>query len=165
MPNLIAESVELVGTFRFSNEELRASMPAQIERMVKGICGAFGATYDLQIGARSSRAVISTEREAAIMRAALREVLGPQRTIDMRHPRLAADTMHHWLDNMPGVFYMVGTAGTDSSTHYPSHHQKFDIAPEAWPAAVSAIAMTAIRYLEEESDCEPEGVSPQGRIG
>jgi metal-dependent amidase/aminoacylase/carboxypeptidase family protein len=147
--NLIAERVELQGSFRFSDLKMRAEMPARIERLVKGICDSFGATYEIQIGPRPMRAVVSTPHEAALMRAALLEVLGPERTIDMRHPRLAADTMDHWLNRRPGVFYMVGTAGKDESTHWPSHHQKFDIAPETWPAAVAGIAMTVIRYLEQ----------------
>jgi amidohydrolase len=148
MSNLIAERVELRGSFRVSDETLREELPGRFERMVRGVCDAFGATYELDYRLRSLPPVISSEREAAIMRAALHEVLGPERTVEMRHPRLAADTMHHWLNRLPGVFYMVGTAGQDPATHYPSHHQKFDIAPDTWPAAVAAIAMTAVRYLE-----------------
>jgi metal-dependent amidase/aminoacylase/carboxypeptidase family protein len=57
--------------------------------------------------------------------------------------------MFHWLHERPGVFYMVGTAGEDPSTRYPSHHQKFDIDPAAFPAAVTTIIMTAFRFLEQ----------------
>ena len=117
--------------------------------MVRGICAAFGATYEMDYRSRNLPPVISTPHEVNVMRSALHEVLGVEKTIEMRHPRLAADTMFNWLRRKPGVFYMVGTANNDPSTHYPSHHQRFDIAPETWSAAVSAIVMTAIRYLEQ----------------
>ncbi len=146
--NLISERVELSGTFRISDEKLRDEMPVRFERMVRGICDAFGAGYELQYKLRSLPAVVSTKREVDIMRAALYEVIGPDKTIEMRHPRLAADTMQNWLKHAPGVFFMVGTANADPTTHWPSHHQKFDIAPEVWPAAVAGLSMTAIRYLE-----------------
>ncbi len=147
--NLIAERVEMAGSFRISDETLRDEMPARVERMVKGVCDAFGARYELQYKLRNLPPVVSTKREVDIMRAALHEVLGPDRTIEMRHPRLAGDTMQNWLKRAPGVFFMVGTANSDPATQWPSHHQKFDIAPETWPAAVAGIAMTAVRYLEQ----------------
>lgn len=147
--NLIAERVELAGTFRISDEKLRDDMPVRFERMVKGICEGFGARYELDYRLRNLPAVISTKREVDVMRAALHEVIGPDNTIEMRHPRLAADTMQNWLKHAPGVFFMVGTANSDPATQWPSHHQRFDIAPETWPAAVAGFAMTAVRYLEQ----------------
>ena len=149
MPNLIAERVELEGTFRVSDESLRDEMPGRVEEMARGICAAFGATCEVYYESRNLQAVISSAHEVDVMRSALHETLGVEKTIEMRHPRLAADTMFNWLNRKPGVFYMVGTAGKDQATHYPSHHQRFDIAPETWPAAVSAIVITAIRYLEQ----------------
>ncbi|NQU96604.1 MAG: amidohydrolase, partial [Chloroflexi bacterium] len=65
-------------------------------------------------------------------------------------PRMAADTMGYWLEQRPGVFFMVGSASDDPATRYPSHHPRFDIAPETWPAVVAGMSMTAIRYLESE---------------
>jgi amidohydrolase len=147
--NLLAETVDLSGTFRVSDEKLRDELPARVERIIKGVCDAFGAKYRLEYVSRSLPAVISTPREVEIMTAAATEVLGPENVIRMRHPRLAADTYHHWLKHMPGVFYMVGTASADPATRWPSHHQKFDVAPETFPAFIGAVAMTTIRYLEK----------------
>jgi len=161
--NLIAERVEMAGTFRISDESLREEMPGRFERMVKGVCDAFGARYDLEYRLRNLPPVVSAKREVEIMRAALHEVLGPDRTIEMRHPRLAGDTMQNWLARAPGVFFMVGTANEDPSTQWPSHHQRFDIAPETWPAAVAGIAMTAIRYLEAAQAGGWSAASPRGR--
>jgi metal-dependent amidase/aminoacylase/carboxypeptidase family protein len=93
--------------------------------------------------------VVCTLAEVEVLRAAAKEVLGSDGVIEMRHPRLAADTIHHWFAHMPGAFFMVGTASSDPATRYPSHHQRFNIAPETWEAVVAAEAMTAIRYLEK----------------
>lgn len=149
MPNLIASEVLLEGSFRFSNLELREQMPVRVEQLVKGICDAFGATYELNFGVRPMPAVISTAPEVNAMRRALIDGLGESAVVDMKQPRLAADTMFHWLGKTGGVFYMVGTADDNPATQYPSHHQKFDISPDAYPTAVAAIALTANRFLEE----------------
>src|SRR5579864_1037120 len=45
--NIIAERTEIGGTIRCYNEELRASMPRRIERIVSGICRSHGATYTI----------------------------------------------------------------------------------------------------------------------
>ena len=146
--NLLAERVEMTATLRISDETLRDRLPEMIERVVKGVCDALGATYELEYRLRNLPPVVSTEREVEIMSSAVAEVLGRDRVIPMRHPRLAADTMQNWLAHAPGVFFMVGTANEDPATQYPSHHQRFDIAPQTWEAVVAAEAMTAVRYLE-----------------
>jgi amidohydrolase len=149
MPNLIAEEVVLEGSFRYSDQSLRQQMKQRVEDLVKGICGAFGASYEIDFGVRPMPAVINSEIETEIVIQAAVEGLGRKNVINMGQPRLAADTMFHWLHERPGVFYMVGTAGVDPSTRYPSHHQKFDIDPAAFPAAVTSIVMTAFRFLEQ----------------
>ena len=136
-PQAVGSPVEVAGVER-------------VERMVRGICDAFGATYEINFGVRPMPPVVSSDDEAELLRAAATEALGRDRVIAMRQPRLAADTMYHWLRKRPGVFYMVGTSGSEA-TSYPSHHQKFDIDPQTYPAAVAAIVMTAVRYLEQES--------------
>lgn len=148
--NLVAEQVEMAGTFRISDEDMRDELARRFENMVGNMCDSFGATYELQYDLRRKRAVICTEREVAIMTGALNEVLGAEHVINMRHPRLAADTMDRWLDRRPGVYFMMGSSNDNPETLYPSHHPKFDIAPEVWPAVVAAFAMTAIRYLEAD---------------
>ncbi len=147
--NLIASEVTLEGSFRFSDISLRERMPGQIEQLVKGICDAFGATHELDFGVRPMPAVVSSAPEVDIVRRAVLDGLGESALVDMKQPRLAADTMFHWLRRTGGVFYMVGTASDDPATQYPSHHQKFDIAPETFPAAVATIALTASRFLDE----------------
>jgi amidohydrolase len=156
MSNLIASEVVLEGSFRFSNEDLRKRMPARIEQLVRGICESFGATYELNFGVRPMPAVVSSAREVSIMRQALVEGLGERAVIDMKQPRLAADTMYHWLRRTDGVFYMVGTANDNPSTQFPSHHQKFDIAPETYPTAVTTIGLIATRFMQEPT--HPLGV-------
>lgn len=151
-PNLIAERVDLEGTFRISDQVLRKEMPARVRKMVKGICEAFGATFSLDYQLLATRPVVSTTREVEIAANAVEEVLGPEHLIWMRHPKLAADTMNNWLERTPGAFFMVGTANENPSTQFPSHHQKFDIAPETWPAVVAAESMIAVRYLEQSAE-------------
>lgn len=161
MSNLVASEVVLEGSFRFSDLALRNSMPAQIERLVKGICGAFGATYELDFGVRPMPAVVNSNLETSTMRQALIEGLGEAAVVDMKQPRLAADTMFHWFRRAPGVFYMVGTADDNPATQYPSHHQKFDISPEAFPTAVTAIALAAHRFLNERAQELPPANLPK----
>ena len=152
--NLIASEVVLEGSFRFSDLSLRELMPARVEQLVKGICDAFGATYELDFGVRPMPAVVSSSEEASTMRQALVEGLGEAAVVDMKQPRLAADTMFHWLRRTGGVFYMVGTADDNPTTQFPSHHQKFDISPATYPAAVAAIGLTAHRFLEKREQAQ-----------
>ena len=79
----------------------------------------------------------------------MKDALGEPAVVDMKQPRLAADTMFHWLRRTGGVFYMAGTADDNPATQYLSHHQKFDISPETYPTAVATIARTVFRFLEE----------------
>tara|TARA_B100000676_G_C18081695_1_gene851733 strand:- start:2355 stop:3590 length:1236 start_codon:yes stop_codon:yes gene_type:complete len=147
--NLIASEVTLEGSFRFSDESLRTSMPAQIEQLVKGICDSFGATYELDFNIRPMPAVVSSTQDVKIMRRALIRGLGETSVVDMKQPRLAADTMYHWLRRTGGVFYMVGTADDNPATQYPSHHPKFDISARTFETAVAAICLTAVQYADE----------------
>ncbi len=46
--NIIAETVELIGTVRTFNNELRDEIEARIEQIIKNVTGAFGATYEYE---------------------------------------------------------------------------------------------------------------------
>src|SRR5581483_1789470 len=45
--NIVPEAVELGGTVRTFDEELRAAMAERLERVLRGVTGAHGATYEL----------------------------------------------------------------------------------------------------------------------
>lgn len=74
--NLLAERVEMNATIRISDEDHRDSLPAKLERVVKGVCDAFGANYELEYKLRNLPPVVSTMSEVKIMSSAVKEVLG-----------------------------------------------------------------------------------------
>ena len=59
-----------------SDEAVRDEIPGRFEDMVRGICSAFGATYEMDYRSRNLPPVISTQHEVNVMRSALHEVFG-----------------------------------------------------------------------------------------
>lgn len=87
--NIIPGSVEVGGTVRSFDPKLRESVPGLMERIVKGITEAHGATYDFQYEF-GYRPVINHEEVTQVIEETVREVLG-QDALELLRPNMGGE--------------------------------------------------------------------------
>jgi amidohydrolase len=104
--NIIADEAVLVGTVRTLDSETWGSLPERFERVVKGICEANRASYELRYE-RITPPVENDPRLAAFARESLVESLGPENVFET-DPIMASEDFAYFQQRVPGVFLFLG---------------------------------------------------------
>jgi amidohydrolase len=145
--NVIAESATLKGTARSFDPELGRELPGHIERVIRGICEAFGATYQFRYR-ENTPATINDPLMAELVRQAAVEVVGSEWVLTRDEVRtMAAEDFGEFLRQVPGCFFFVGCQDPASGADFPHHNPRFDICEASLPVAVDVLERAAVRYL------------------
>jgi len=134
--NVIPESAELTGTVRSFDPALRDAMPDLMERVVKGITAAHGASYAFAYE-RGYRALVNDEAVTERLRSALERALGPDR-VATADRIMGGEDFSAYLAETPGAFFMVGAEPRDADAAFPHHHPRFAIDEGALRVGVEA---------------------------
>lgn len=122
--NVIPDEAKLMGTVRCFDAQVRKSMPERLERILKGLCSAMRAEYELRYKwsyppTVNDKAVTDAVREIG------RELLGAENVVEHEIVTWAED-MSFMQELRPGSYFIVGSRGGES-TAYPHHNARFDI--------------------------------------
>ena len=145
--NLVPGRVELAGSVRTGNEARRPSLGEDVERVVKGICAAHGATYELEYNPQTFPATCNDPALTAVFGHAATDLLGAEKVVWLDRPRLTGETFYVYAEYAPTVFAFLGTANPAKGTTYSSHHSRFDIDEDALPVGAAVLAAAAIDFL------------------
>ena len=136
--NIIAEEAVLTGTVRTLDTETWSSMPERFERIVKGICDANRATYDLHY----ERIAPPVENDARLAEFALESLsrgLGPERVVETP-PIMASEDFAFFQQQVPGVFLFLGVANQNEGWIDYVHTPTFRPDEKAIVFGVTAVA-------------------------
>ena len=140
--NIIPEAVELGGTVRTFDAEVRGALREGIERIFRGVTDAHGATYTLDY-ADGYAAVINDADAAELVQAAAREELGEEVIMDAE-PIMGGEDFSAYLERAPGAFFWVGAGHEEAIPH---HHPRFVVDEAALGTGITVFVRTALDYL------------------
>ena len=140
--NVIPEVVELGGTVRTYSPEVRASVRDSIDRILRGVTEAHGATYRFEY-TEGYAALHNNPDAAALVEDAARAELGEEA---IRHtpPIMGGEDFSAYLERTPGAFFVVGAGAKDWAPH---HHPRFTIDEAAIRPGIAVFVRTALDYL------------------
>lgn len=142
--NVIPEVVEMNGTVRSFDPELRTRVPQLMERIIRGISEAHGATYEFTYE-RGYRPVINDVAVTRDMAAVVEAVCGPGVLVTLP-PTMGGEDFSAFLQRAPGSFYFIGAGNAPSGIVHPHHHPRFDIDERALGTGVKIFVEAARRY-------------------
>lgn len=145
--NVIADSAELTGTIRTFDPEIAEQIVHEMERTIKGVCDAAGATYSFTYE-RGYPAVVNHPEETNLLRTVASDIMGADRVFEI-DPTMGGEDFAYYLQQVPGTFFFTG-AGDE--TFYPHHHPKFDFEEQAMQHAARILIEVTLRYLSRSSD-------------
>lgn len=109
--NVIPEEVVLRGTVRSFRPEVRDTLQSSIKRIVKGVCEAHGASFDLTYNAGYPATVNDPEQTEICSRAAIKTV--GEDKVDLNPvSSMGAEDFAYMLEAKPGCYVWLGTGGT-----------------------------------------------------
>lgn len=123
--NVIPNTATLTGTFRTFDATLRERVPALMERIIKGVCDAHGATYEFVVE-RGYRPVINDPAIAARLERVVERTFGADVLIPTR-PTMGGEDFSAYLQKAPGVFAFIGAGNAMEEILYPHHHPRFNV--------------------------------------
>lgn len=142
--NVIADSAELTGTIRTFDPLVADQIVKEMERTIKGVCDAAGATYTFRYE-RGYPAVVNHPAETELVCAVASDVVGADQVFEIA-PTMGGEDFAYYLQQVPGTFFFTG-AGDE--TFYPHHHPKFDFEEQAMQYAARILIEATKRYLAE----------------
>jgi amidohydrolase len=137
--NVIPSRATLMGTVRAFDRDVRARMAERIERVLKGVCDASGATYTVDYQWRYP----VTSNDAAqtqFVRTLAERTFGEERVVTSEK-HMGAEDFSFFAELVPACYFVIGSSG-GPATSFPHHHGKFDIDEAALETGVRI--MTAI---------------------
>jgi amidohydrolase len=145
--NVIAGTATLRGTVRTFNKETHAKIPDMVERVIRGVCEAMGATYKLDYIRQSSPLVNNAEMCELVANCAA-EVVGTENVIrDDSVRTMGGEDMAYFLERVPGCYFFLGTRNEARGLVHPHHSPRFDIDESALPIGVEIMTRVVCSYL------------------
>ncbi|GAW28859.1 M20 family metallopeptidase [Carboxydocella sp. ULO1] len=145
--NITPGTVEISGTVRSFNPGLRESVPIIMERIIKGITEAHGASYEFRY-LRGYRPVINDDKVTLVIEETVREIFGDD-AVQLIKPSMGGDDFSAYLQKAPGAYVFVGAGNTDKGIVYPHHHPCFNIDENALQIGVKLLIYSTIKLLNK----------------
>ncbi len=147
--NVIPGTVEMVGTVRTLDEEVRAKVPETMERIIEGVTAAHDASYSFEYQ-RGYRPVVNDEEVTRVVEETVREVFG-ERALEMMPPIMGGEDFSAYQRVVPGTFVFVGAGNEAKGITYPHHHPRFTVDEDALENGVKMHVNVAFELLDKET--------------
>ena len=144
--NVIPGSVQMQGTVRSFNQTVRDQMPGLMERVIKGITDAHGASYEFKYQ-YGYRPVINSEATTKVVEETVRDVFGDE-TVEIMPPVMVGEDFSAFQQKAPGTFILVGAGNKEKGITYPHHHSRFTIDEDSMDIGVKLFLNAAFRFLD-----------------
>lgn len=128
--NIIAEEVELVGTLRTLNPDVRRRMLKRIEEIVTQLPIAFGANGEF-IREEGYAALINHDAEVDIVKENAELLLGKESIYEKKLANMGVEDFAYFIENTPGAFFTLGVKNDKKGINSPAHNGLFDIDEDA----------------------------------
>jgi len=143
--NVIPGSVELEGTVRTFDPELRDRVPELMERIIGGITSAHGARYRFEL-VRGYHPVLNDEEASDLLRRAVVRALGPGALAEAI-PTMGGEDFSAYQQEAPGAFFFIGARNEEQGIVHPHHHERFDLDERALDYGTRIFVAAAEEYL------------------
>lgn len=147
--NIIADRVELEGTVRTYNAEVRKNIPVVLERIARETAAALGCSVEYT-SVPIEPAVNNDHPELnQIARDAITNSYGPAVLKSM--PRvMGSEDFSVIMEQVPGVMCFLGYYNQEKDTVHPLHSAQFTMDEDALPVGAALYAGFAWEYLKRQ---------------
>ncbi|MEM6618648.1 MAG: M20 aminoacylase family protein [Pseudomonadota bacterium] len=129
--NVIPQHVELRGTVRTLEAEVRDLCEARVKAVAEGTAAAFGATARVDYH-RNYPVMVNDADEAGFAADVAKDVVGPQNVAEDVPPIMGGEDFAFMLEARPGSYICIGNGDTA-----PVHHPAYNFDDEAIPVGCS----------------------------
>lgn len=144
-PNVIPQQVELSGTIRSHDPQVREQLADELERAF-AVSEALGGDYELTIQ-RGIPSVINHAQVTADMRQVVSDLYGADKLI-AKTPGMGGEDFSEMANLAPGAMFHLGARLGEEGRR--GHSETYDLDEQALPIGVAILAEATRRYLSGE---------------
>jgi amidohydrolase len=144
--NIITDKVTLRGTARSLNPELTEKLPKLIEKIIVGVCEAFGASYNLRYN-RGYPVLFNDKEVNEIYRQSAVELFGKKAVVEIDNPSMGGEDFSYYAKAVPGAMIRLGVGNKKIGADKPWHHSAFKVDERAISFGAAILAMATIKAL------------------
>jgi hippurate hydrolase len=123
---VIPETAQIGGSFRISDNTLRAEVEQVITRVAEDTARAYGVSAEVEMRPRYG-ATVNHAAEAGVFRQALEGEFGPGwLSEDTLVPIMASEDFSYYLNEIPGAFALIGADDGEVGHDAPCHSAHYD---------------------------------------
>lgn len=143
--NIIPDAVEMTGTLRCFDADLRKSLLESLKRTAEGIASALRCTASVTDDFLTP-AVINHPAPTALAQEAAVEIAGSDRVVQWE-PLTGSDDLAYLWERVPGCYAFIGSGRTDGAPSPAGHNAKFDIDESAMEVGAEFLVRAARAVL------------------
>jgi amidohydrolase len=143
--NIIPDVVEMSGTFRCYDTDLRETLMGGLRRVAESVAAALKCKAEVR-NEWLTPAVVNDPALTRIVQELATEILGEKQVVEMQ-PLTGSDDIAYFWQKVPGCYAFVGSAKTDGSPVAQHHNAKFDIDESVMATGVDLLVRAARRVL------------------
>ena len=143
--NIIADQVEMTGTLRTVDNDLREKFLGRIPEIAAGVSASMEGSFEFD----HVRGCIAVENDLAVTGSIFKvasQVVGDS-NIPPIEPSTVGDDMALFMAEAPGCYFLVGSANPEAGLDAPHHSSSFDFDERALSIAAEILAREALEYL------------------
>jgi amidohydrolase len=144
--NIIADAVTMTGTVRTLAKDGPARVEALMDRAIKGVTEASGATYTFEFD-NGNPVTYNEETLASASVPVLAEAAGGRTNILEPPPQMGSEDFALYQQRIPGLYFFLGVGNTAKKITAMIHTEYFDLDEDALPIGVRALAGVTLDYL------------------
>ncbi len=144
--NVIPPAVELTGTIRTFEQEVRARVLERFKQTVNSVADGMGCHAEIEMELLTPATI--NHRETALRVQGVAHRLLPTADIDSsNYTTMGSEDFAYVLEKVPGCFFFIGSANHEKGLDAGHHHPKFDIDEAALPRGAALMAAAVSDYL------------------
>ena len=148
--NVIPDQVDLCGTLRTLNRDVRKQTIALIRRLATSVAMGSETTIDVVFGV-GAPSVQNSPSLIQLIREACHKNLGPHSVDSIPFPSMGSEDFALYSNEVPAAMFRLGSS-SDPDNAPGLHSPVFDINEEALRIGARVMAQTALTWLEQQAN-------------
>jgi amidohydrolase len=144
--NIIPAEVEMKGTIRTFEPEIRDVVIRRFHEIVENIAMAFGCEVIIEIKMITPAVNNDPEITSRVQEEAGKLLAHDQ--LDFHTVTMGSEDMAFVLAQVPGCYFFIGSANKDMNLDAPHHNSKFNFDEAILPKAAGLMAASAMAFLK-----------------
>lgn len=145
--NIIPDSAKIYGTYRMYTEEMRELVTQRLYEIAEHTATAMRCGVDIDVE-HQGLPVVNDEAVTERLRQAWVK-LGKEDDF-FYEMTTASEDVARLMDDIPGMFFFLGSGNDEKGLNYGHHHPRFDFDEDVLPIGVAVLSAAVAEYIVKE---------------